>query len=70
MTTTIKDYRFFDVLDNPNEGDVAHLSHRGPRDEYGHWYTACGRIVPSYRAWSLAETGHDRVCASCHKKAR
>jgi hypothetical protein len=60
----------YDVLDDPRGGPVAHLSGRSTPDQWGHWYALCGRIVGSYRAASLADTDHDRLCLGCSRKAR
>ena len=68
-TTTHRTYNVHDILANPEGGPVAHLSYQGPHDDYGHWYSLCGRVVPSYRRWTLEDTDHDRVCAACDKKA-
>ena len=72
MTTTNDErlYRWYDVLDNPKGGQVAHLSHRNEFGAWGHWTTLCGRILPSFAAWDLADTDHERVCAACDKYAR
>jgi hypothetical protein len=67
-TTLTRDYKFHDVLDG--EGGVAHLSYGGDYlMRYGAWYSLCGRVVPSWRMPALGDTDHDKVCASCHRKA-
>jgi len=71
MTTTIvRTYERYDLLANPEGGPVAHLFHRGATDDYGHWYSLCGRVVPSYRSLSLDDTDHQQVCAMCAQRAR
>lgn len=68
-THTTRTYPNHDVLDAPQGGKVAHLSGKHALDEWGNWYTLCGRIVPAYRAANLADTDHARICAGCHRKA-
>jgi len=65
-----RQYEWYDVLEDPKGGQVAHLSHRHTLDVWGHWSSLCGRIVPSWHVSSVADTDHGRVCVACDRHAR